>query len=161
MNANRQNYVSISEEPFQFKATIGGYYFRTEPEAQEYVDSWNAFFETMKTIENVPTSLGRDEYERVCAELGIEPASDEDCNSYAVTYGQFEPPEYTGEYARIMALKRRRQAAILADIAAEETGVIAHETPAPRRDETRCHYCGGKANDKGFFGEPICWNCGG
>lgn len=112
-------YEPRNDPKFPFKCNIGGHIFENETRAANFCKMWNAHWEAMKTIENIPSRLSRSEYESICAERGIEILSDADCNSYGVKNGEFVPAlngdeiaGYAPEYAVKMSLARRRMKTI-------------------------------------------------
>jgi hypothetical protein len=111
-------YSEYHDDPrYAFKCNTGGWVFKTEGEAREFCNIRNAFLAVMATIADVPTELNRSEYEQVCIKLDIVPMTDQEIEraSYALHYGDFIPPTYTGEYAREMSLAARRLRSIEAE----------------------------------------------
>lgn len=110
-------YETRNDPKFPFQ--VNSYIFENETRAANFCKMWNAHWDAMKTIENVPSRLTRAEYETVCAEHGIESLSDADCNSYGVKNGVFEPAlkgdeigGYAPEYCLKMALAYKRMKTI-------------------------------------------------
>lgn len=86
-------------------------------------------------------TLTRAEYEAMAAELGIEVASDRECDSYGVKFGEFYLPEYDAEYIVRKALMRARMRGIEAEEKAEKAARRAAREAA-RLDTADCgHSC--------------------
>lgn len=116
-----------------------------------------------RRLEGVPHELSREEYERRCADAGVEARTDEEIahDSYAMKYFDFWQDQYTREQivaaelarARFRAIEAGRQSApvavatevddpILATVGRVIDGKVWKPDAAPAQSGARCARCG-------------------
>lgn len=121
---------------YHFQASNGSI-FETELQAAEYCQKFNAYFQAMEPVQALPWQLTRQEYETACSQLKAPVATDKECDSYGVRYGEYTPPNYSPTYAVQMALARKRLNGIEAERKAAKS--------QPRRQQsslgTSCQDC--------------------
>jgi rubrerythrin len=78
--------------------------------------------------------LTREEYETACRECGVEPCTDNECDSYGVRYGDFRYPEYSPEHVLAMSLAYNRLRQIDKDKAEREAQARQSADTGVRRE---------------------------
>lgn len=147
----------------EFSAGGGGMVTRwdTAEEAAAAVQVWDRI--VAATAGYAP--LERDAYEAECARFGVEPKSEDNCDSYAARYGDFDLATYGLDGVVGWRLAQRRERAIRADrelaaVAAPATDRAARPwgTGGVRYDEA-CERCGRVSEVDNTSG--VCQRCAG
>jgi hypothetical protein len=85
---------------------VGAYAFKSETEAQNYADAWNAWWSIEPTLPRAP--LTADDYAAACATHGVQ-SHESDLNSYGIQFGEFDPVTHGVKTMIEMRLARARR----------------------------------------------------